>query len=250
MGTIAKALQLLSHFSNNQPEIGLSRFVQITGDDKATVHRRLRELRDSGFLHQDPVSRAYRLGPAISRLEIVKESSFPARRAAIETIRTLNREVSETAHVSVIQGNVGLSTIAYVDDLSHGIRVHVDVNEILPYHATASGLVTLAFMEDQQVDDILKQGLNKYTADTQTELPQLRANLRQIRNSGYSRSQGGFELDVVGIAVPLFDHRKKCAGAVAVAAPSSRLTDDVQRSILPNLKIAANAINESWQGLT
>ena len=41
MGTIAKALQLLTHFSSDLPEIGLSQFVQLTGDDKATLHRRL-----------------------------------------------------------------------------------------------------------------------------------------------------------------------------------------------------------------
>ena len=37
MGTIAKALQLLSYFSSNAPEIGLSQFVQLTGEDKATL---------------------------------------------------------------------------------------------------------------------------------------------------------------------------------------------------------------------
>ena len=71
MGTIAKALQLLTHFSTDLPEIGLSQFVQLTGEDKATLHRRLGELKASGFLDQDASSRAYRLGPAISRLEIV-----------------------------------------------------------------------------------------------------------------------------------------------------------------------------------
>ncbi|MEP1209819.1 MAG: IclR family transcriptional regulator [Rhizobiaceae bacterium] len=248
MGTIAKALQLLTHFSTDQPEIGLTRFVKLTGDDKATVHRRLGELRESGFLHQDPVTKAYRLGPAISRLEIVKERTFPARRSAMDAIRILNGKVAETAHVSVMQGTSGLSTLAHIDDQRHGIRVHVDANEILPYHATASGLVTLAHMDQSQAEKIIRQGLPAFTADTLTNSQQLRADLHQICATGHARCQGGFELDVVGIAVPLFDHHAKCAGAVAIAAPSSRMTASDERRILPDLKIAARSITESWQG--
>jgi DNA-binding IclR family transcriptional regulator len=246
MGTIAKALQLLTYFSSDIPEIGLSQFVQLTGDDKATLHRRLGELRQSGFLHQDPVSRAYRLGPAISRLEIVKEMTFPARRVAMDEIRQLNQKVRETVHVSVIQGNQGLSTLAHIDDPSHGIRVYMDANELLPFHATASGLVVLAHMENDRVEKILKRGLPEFTDDTQTNIVRVRNLLIDIRKAGFARSQGGFETDVVGLAVPLFDHRQDCAGAVAVAAPASRMDAARQQTILPLLKSAAAGISTAW----
>lgn len=248
MGTITKALQLLTYFSTDLPEIGLTRFVQLTGIDKATLHRRLGELRDCGFLHQDPVSKTYRLGPAISRLELIKERTFPARRSAMEAIRLLNQQTSETIHVSVVQATAGLSILAHIDDKSHGIRVHIDANELLPYHATASGLVAMAYLDPQVVEDIIRLGLTGYTCDTQTSPDALRASLREIRSNGYARCDGGFELDVVGIAVPVFDRRAKCAGAVAIAAPSSRLTPKIVQSILPDLKNAAGSITESWQG--
>ena len=248
MGTISKALHLLNYFSADLPEIGLTRFVQLTGVDKATLHRRLGELRDCGFLHQDPVSKTYRLGPAISRLEIVKELTFPARSSALDAIRILNQKVSETVHVSVVQAAAGLSTLAHIDDKSHGKHVHIDANELLPFHATASGLVVMAYMDPPDVDAIIQSGMPEFTSDTQTDPSKLRSNLKEIRANGHSRCDGGFELDVVGIAAPLFDHRAKCAGAVAIAAPASRLTEDIVDRVLPDLKIAAKAITESWQG--
>lgn len=247
MGTIAKALQLLTHFSSDLPEIGLSQFVQLTGEDKATLHRRLGELKQCGFLDQDETSRAYRLGPAISRLEIVKETTFPARRAAMDVLRKLNSQVSETVHVSVIQGDQGLSTLAHIDDPSHGIRVYMDTNELLPFHATASGLAVLAFFEKERVDKILKLGLPKFTKDTQTNAARIRNLLIDFRKDGFARSHGGFETDVVGIAMPLFDNRNACAGAIAIAAPSSRMDMKRVQSVLPLLKNAANDISSSWK---
>lgn len=247
MGTIAKALQLLTHFSSDLPEIGLSQFVQLTGEDKATLHRRLGELKQSGFLHQDDVSRAYRLGPAISRLEIVKETTFPARRAAMDVLRKLNQQVRETVHVSVIQGNQGLSTLAHIDDPSHGIRVYMDTNELLPFHATASGLTVLAFLEQERVEKILKKGLPKYTADTLTNVARVRNLLIDFRREGYSQSKGGFELDVVGLAMPLFDNRDDCAGAIAIAAPSSRMDSQRIQALLPQLQDAADEISAAWK---
>ena len=79
MGTITKALDLLTHFSAARPEIGLSQFVRLSGRDKATVHRHLTELEANGYLEQNPVSRAYRLGPALLRLAAVREAASPTR---------------------------------------------------------------------------------------------------------------------------------------------------------------------------
>ncbi|MEP0940671.1 MAG: IclR family transcriptional regulator, partial [Rhizobiaceae bacterium] len=219
----------------------------LTGEDKATLHRRLGELKQSGFLHQDDTSRAYRLGPAISRLEIVKETTFPARRAAMDVLRKLNQQVSETVHVSVIQGNQGLSTLAHIDDPTHGIRVYMDTNELLPFHATASGLSVLAFVDRERADKILKKGLPKYTADTLTNVARVRNLLIDFRREGYSQSNGGFELDVVGLAMPLFDHRDDCAGAIAIAAPSSRMDSQRIEALLPRLQDAASQISAAWK---
>ena len=159
-------------------------------------------MRESGFLHKDPVSRAYRLGPAISRLEIVKEASFPARRAAMDILRKLNRRVNETVHVSVPQADQGLSTLAHIDDPSHGVRVHMDINELLPYHATASGLAVMAFVDRKRAERILNAGLPQYTDQTQTNAQRIRNLLIDIRRDGLARLHGGFETDVVGLPFP------------------------------------------------
>ncbi|MCP4318679.1 MAG: IclR family transcriptional regulator [Hyphomicrobiales bacterium] len=249
MGTTTKTLHLLSCFSADLPEIGLSEFVRLTGNDKATTHRRLTELRDAGFLQQDPGNKAYRLGPAISRLEIVKEQTFPARKSAMETLVKLQGQIGETVHVSVIQGTDGMSTLAHLDDKTHGNRVHINPGDLLPFHATASGLVALAYSEPGFVDQVLNLHLEAFTGQTETHPGRMRQLLERIRARGTGHSHGGLEADVVGLSAPLFDHSQKCAGAVAVATPTSRLTAELETRIRAALQQAATEITTAWGGL-
>ncbi|MCJ8310677.1 MAG: hypothetical protein MJH08_16595, partial [Hyphomicrobiales bacterium] len=76
----------------------------------------------------------------------------------------------------------------------------------------------------------------------------IRNLLIDFRKEGFARSKGGFETDVVGLAMPLFDNRNACAGAVAIAAPSSRMDKKRVQSVLPLLQQAANDITASWSG--
>ena len=104
MGTVTKALELLDHFSALRSEIGLGDFVRLTGRDKATVHRHLAELEQNGFLEQDAVSRAYRIGPALLRLAAVREAAFPVRRLLRPIVTDLAEAVGELAHATLLQG--------------------------------------------------------------------------------------------------------------------------------------------------
>ncbi len=190
MSTVVKTMKLLNFLSAGTPAMGLTEFMRASGYDKATTHRRLTELVKSGFLEQDPVSKAYRLGAAIPRLALVREQTFPARKAAMEALEALYTTLNETVHVSIVQGAEGLSTLAHIDDTSHGNRVYIEPADILPYHATASGLVTLAYSEPQFVDDVLLRQLPQVTELTATDPTAIRSELLDIRRRGFGRSRG------------------------------------------------------------
>ena len=90
MGTITKALTLLTHFSSGRGEIGLANFVRLSGGDKATVRRHLVELEKNGFLEQHPEARGYRLGPAVLRLASVREKHLPIRSTIKPIVSQIN----------------------------------------------------------------------------------------------------------------------------------------------------------------
>jgi DNA-binding IclR family transcriptional regulator len=236
MGTISNALNLLGYFSEERHDIGLTEFRNLTGHDKATVYRYLSELEANGFLEQNAENKSYRLGPAILRLAAVRERSFPARQAVEPYVDRMSSELGELVHVSLLQKDV-LSPLAYKDSQIRGTRVFFDQSELLPLHATSSGVATLAFGAEGLLDGILRKPLSRHTEATTTDPEALKTLVGKAQATGFAALDQAFEDDVSSIAVPIFGATEAAIGAVAVAVPSARMTEDLKtkiRSVLVN----------------
>lgn len=242
MGTITKALKLLGYFSRRRPEIGLTEFVRLTGRDKATVHRHLVELEENGFLEQHPVARTYRLGPAILRLTAVREATHPIRAVFRPVVEELARQTGELCHASLLQGKV-LSPVFHTDPQVHGTQVHFDEGEILPLHATSSGLAVLAFSPSRFVDDAFGAPLPAFTDKTHTDRAYLRAVLEDTRRTGVCRVDQTYDSEVSSVGGPIFGPEGIPIGAIAVAVPTVRVTEDkmndVQQALLATIRQAS-----------
>lgn len=238
MGTVSKALSLLNFFNRACPAIGLSELARLSGLNKATVHRLLTELQVQGFVEQAGSGREYRLGPAFLRLAALREAAVPMRDLAAKVLAELSDATHETSHVSLLQGAT-LTTVAYAYSPLHGTRVTMDDAEVLTFHNTSSGLAVLAFSEDEFVTRVLSQPLEQRTPATETDPARVRASLAAIRETGMAQNIGGFEADVHSHAVPLFDAAQKVIGAIAVAAPTARMTADNLALIRRELRIHA-----------
>lgn len=238
MGTVAKALSLLDFFNRNRSTIGLSDMARLSGLNKATVHRLMQELQAQGFVEQIGAGREYRLGPAFLRLAALREAAVPLRDLAASVLHDLADVTGETTHVSLLYGHT-LSTVAYAYSDQHGTLVTMDDAQQLTFHNTSSGLATLAFSDPAFTDAVLAQPLEARTPETITDPAQIRAMLPAIRASGIAESVGGFEADVHSHGVPLFDSSAQVIGAMAVAAPTTRMTRENQARIKRELRAHA-----------
>ncbi len=247
MGTITKALELLSFFSRRRPSIGLGDFVRLTARDKATLHRHLVELEQNGFLEQNPVTRAYSLGPAILRLTSVRETTFPTRAVLRPLVTQLADDLGELVHASMLQGNI-LSPVFHADPAKHGTQVSFDEAELQPLHATASGLAVLAYSDEAFSKRILSGPLEAHTALTITDPQALRDRLSLIRASGFARAAGGFDTEVASQAAPLFGPSGSVIGALSVAVPGVRGTEKQLESFRDRLCAAATRATISLGG--
>lgn len=248
MGTITKALEMLNFFSREKPEIGLGEFVRLTGRDKATVHRHLGELEENGFLEQHPVSRAYRLGPAILRLSAVREACFPARRLIRPIVTQLAEEIGELAHASLLQGDQ-LSPVFHADPKRHGTQVHFDEGEMLPLHATSSGQAVLAFAAPELVERVLGGPMTRFTDKTTTDRQSLLTQVARARETGIGKAERTFDDEVTSESIALFDAAGQPVGALAVIIPAVRATEEKWTQIRPLLIDAARAATHSLGGV-
>jgi len=222
MGTITKALELLNYFSESRPEIGLLDFKRLVGRDKATVHRHLTELEENGFLEQNVRTRKYRLGAAVLRLSSVREKTFPARRIISQWVDRLSNEFDELVHASLIQKRA-MSPIHFQDSGKSGVRVFFNEAEILPMHATSSGLAALAFGSPALLEKALSSKLDAFTSFTITDKDALKQLVQQTRIDGFAYADQTYEEAVCSLAVPFFDENSTAYGTIAIALPTSRM---------------------------
>lgn len=246
MSVVTKALNLLQHFSTSRPEIGLSELRRLAGHDKATTYRYLQALENAGFIERSPISRAYRIGPAVLHLAQMRELTVPRREGAQAALKALADATGETAHISVLSG-MDLHSLSACESDKHSTRAIIDLT-ILPLHATASGICALAFGPAELTQYALGR-LVEFTANTATTEQALLAGIKRCRETGFGVSDRGFEDDISGISAPLFDQTGSFAGSIAVASVSNRLTDDAERTIKDRLMTASRDVTRNWGGV-
>lgn len=247
MGTITKALNLLSHFSSERGEIGLASFVRLSGGDKATVRRHLVELEKNGFLEQHPETRQYRLGPALLRLASIRERHFPVRAAIIPVVEHMAETLGELVHASLLQGR-SMSPVFHADPQIHGLHVIFDEGEMLPLHATSSGLAMLAFGQDGILDSALSGDLQSFAPNTVVGRSDLQHLVSQTRDQGYSFSDQYFTRDILSYGMPFFGPEGGAIGTLAVPLPQPRHTDELEAKILSSLRKGCETITRSCGG--
>jgi DNA-binding IclR family transcriptional regulator len=247
MGTVVKALSLLDHFSHHRTEIGLSDMARLSGANKATVFRYLSELQAAGLVEQTPSGRHYRLGPEILRLAALREAAVPMLAVARDMLVRLSTATGETAHFSMLRGDT-LHTLAHEYSPRHATRVMMDDAETLSFHATASGLAVLAFAPPDLLDRVLTPPLHAFTDATETDPAAIRDGLDAVRRRGFAEGIGGFEADVHSHAAAIFGPDGSPLGALAVAAPKGRMTDEHRHLIRGELAACAAALTQKTGG--
>jgi DNA-binding IclR family transcriptional regulator len=244
--TVAKALTLLDYFSEDTPEVGLSELARRSGLDKATVHRMMGSMADAGIVEQRGDTRLYRLGPGLLRLARIREAAFPIASIVQPALEDLSARTGETAHASLISGRV-LATIGICE--SHkGSRVSLKAGELLPFHSTASGLTAVAFASPELRNRVFGAPLVAKTRFTVTDLPTLQARIEIVRQTGFAEADQTNEEDVYGTAAPMFDRDGLACGAIAVATPSHRMSEQLRRQIIVETLEAARAVTTSTGG--
>ena len=225
MGTVSKALGLIELLKDAVQPLGLTDVSRRANFDKATTRRLLLELVDNGYVEQDPDSRTYSLGPALQILGKIREKRFPLSRIVEPIVRELADETGETIHAAEYCAGE-LASICIEESLKAN-RVILDMGVKLPLHATASGYAFLAASPDSFVDKVSRRALARFTDKTPMEPDALWTIVRETRERGYSRSDQSFEDEVSSVAAAIRGPGGKPVGTIAIAMPSSRMTEPV-----------------------
>ncbi len=223
--SVSHALDLLESFTRTEDELGVTVLSKRLGLHKNNVFRLLATLEHRGYIEQNKLSENYRLGPKVLQIGAIFFEQRECRRHARPIIEGLMAATGETAVVAVLRGN----KVIYMDsaESNRTVRATSRIGAMLPAHCTAVGKVQLAALPASEIERIYPEaGLTPLTPKSIKTRDALLNELKKIAEKGYAFENEEADLDVRSIAVPVRDFSRKVIGAVAIVAPSHRLTED------------------------
>jgi DNA-binding IclR family transcriptional regulator len=235
---IERALQILDCFDARHPDRGLTEIAQQVGLHKATTHRIVITLLNSGYLDKSPDGQKYRLGLRLASLGSIVTSQMNLRRDSLPYMTQLCERFEEACDLSIFDNG----EVLYIEVLrsNHALNIAAAIGQRLPLHCTASGKIFLAYMPPEEREKYLHPPLVSFTTKTVTSIDELNKQFEEILNKGYGVDNEETEAGIRAISAPIFNREGKVAAALSVPGPTSRMSDKrIPEIITGLLEIAA-----------
>lgn len=220
-------------------ELSVSQAADRLGVARSTAHRLLRMLVYRDFAAATP-SRTYRAGPVLELAAHSRSTTARLRAAGLPHLHHLVDVLDESVNLVVRTGDV----VRFIASVESGQTLRVGSREgmVFPAHRVSVGLVMLAELTADQLDDLYAPDRFVERPQDRPDLDQLRRDLAAVRSSGFAVNDGRSERGVVAIGHGIRDASGAVAGGVSVSMPSARYDSGRLRSLVAALGSAARAI--------
>lgn len=197
----------------------------------------LTTLAERGYVER--IGRRYAPGRGLARLQpSVAADDLVARAGPI--VRSLRLRLNETAGFFVPRGWEVEAAVSEIG--THALRYTLEVGRRAPMHAFAAGKAVLAsFGEAELATYFAESDREAFTPKTLTGEAELRAELDEVRRTGFARTREEHTPGIHGVArVVRVDDR--IAGAISVAIPVVRLTPEMEAETMHLLRRAVDVM--------
>jgi DNA-binding IclR family transcriptional regulator len=211
--------------------------------NRSTAWRLLATLEQHGLVERDPTTQRYRVGYAAMQMAASADYDAVARR-----VRSIAERFAAETGESVSLAGARRFSLVYVDQADPpNVQTPSWRGRPIPLHATSSGKVFLAALDEEELDAVLPNQLERYTSHTITDRGRLIASLTEVRSVGYATCVGEYEEFSNGASAAVFDARMRPVVIINIFGPSQR----VKRRRLPSLgRTALAAAREMSSVLT
>ncbi|MDO0937336.1 IclR family transcriptional regulator [Streptomyces sp. DG2A-72] len=225
MKSVTRSLRILEAVAQHQP-VTVGELTKLFGLPKSTVQRTLVTLAEAGWLRANRKDTTrWEIGARVLAVRPAALQGSSLFAAAREPMIRLRDAVNETIHLSVPDA---LQCVVVVDrvDCDHPVRTFHTIGDTSPLHATAVGRSILAHLPKQDVEELITQGLDRFSDTTPADPDELRAELDRIRADGYAINRNQYRPGVCALAAPVLDESGTPLAAVAISMPDSRYDED------------------------
>ncbi len=236
---IDRALQVLSSFVF-APEQGITDLARRADLSPSTVHRIVRALVAAGYLDQSELTDRYRLGHAALVLGQSARDALGFDRA-LPMLEQLGGETGESVNMGVRDGG-DVVVVLRVESVQP-LRFDQPAGTRIALHCSSMGKCLLAFGDDS-LDDL---ELRQVTPTTIATRPALRSELDRIRTAGFATDSEESIAGVSCVGAPILNSAGDAVAAIAIQAPTVRMTKERQEHLGRRARQVADDISEAMR---
>ncbi len=245
--SLERGLAILSSFSSGRQLIGVSELARGLALTRSTTHRYVATLARLGYLQQDAGTRKYSLGPRVLDLGFTAINSMELRHVAAPHLQRLCDETGHTVNMGILDD----VDVVYVErcrasrSRQHEIDLDLHVGSRLPAYCTSLGKVLLAFLPDDERDEIVGRiEFARRGPNTLTSKATLLADLERVRATGIAVNNEELAYGLRSVAVPVLSGDGETVAAVNLAAHRAMASlDDLVARLGPLMQRTAAEIS-------
>lgn len=209
-------LTMLSVFCTNNHPMGITDLSNILLDGKSSIFQKIKVLEEMDFIEQDPHTRKYVLTTKLLELVNTSLRGYYERTNIHRYLKLIAEKTGECTYFGLRNKE---NLLVYVDRFAseNAMSVYTNIGDIPLPHCTAHGKALLAFLTLEQIEELIKNDLPRFTEHTIVDRARLMEELRKIRECGYSYDLEERVLGVRCVAAPVFNSRREVIGAIGIS---------------------------------
>jgi DNA-binding IclR family transcriptional regulator len=235
--SIDRAARILVRLIESDDVVSLAGVMEETRLPKSTAARLLRALERNGLAQRRPGG-GFRPGPVL--VDYARRDSAVGDLAtlALPYLERLEQITGETTNVA-IPTPTGVARLAQVNS-HHPLGAGNWVGRRIPPHASSLGKVFMAFGAAQPPFG----RLTKLGPNTITTIPELLAELEEVRRNGYATTWEELDDGLCSTAAPVRGARGTVIAAISVSAPTVRTSRERLRALTDHVVEIAQALSD------
>ena len=244
--SVRKAFEILSFIVDNpqNQKQSLNQMARALEMNKTTLFRFLNTLESLDLLDKKddlyvPGIKLFELGSKVPVKELIVDKVHPL-------LVRLTGEVNETVNMGELNGN----RVLYLDksESKRSLQIQTYVGDYIQLYCTALGKAILSILPGPRRDKIIT-GMNfeKKTLHTITDSRQLKRQIKDVCERGYSMDMEELEEGLHCVAVPLSIAELNFFGAISCSGPSVRFTPQYMAELAVNLNDTVKEIKQVFR---
>lgn len=234
--SVDHAFDVLEAFRTTEPELGVTQLAKILNLHKNNVFRILATLESRGYVEQNSRTGNYRLGLKAFEVGQAYLRHTNLLSVAHPLMVRLTEDLRENSYLAVLRGDY----VFYLDEViaDQTIQVVSRLGTRVSPHCTATGKVFLAFVDEDQSEDIIKNlDFERMTPNTITEKAKLQKEIEDVGSEGFAVDREEWTLGLKCVAAPILDYYGKVQGTLSISGPAERMSETrIKKEIVPAIQ--------------